>query len=421
MKHPMTHEPVLEDTFEGLEPDTLAVLSQVARAQTYPAGAVLCRQGRVEDTFYIVEEGSVAILQDLEDGQQRLLAMRKSGEYFGELSLLDDTPRIANCVTATETRVLEVDGAAFDTVVRESPTVAYAIVRHVVRMLRFNDRLALEDLRKKNRELRLAYDELRLAQEKLVESERLERELEIAAAVQRSLLPAKLPQYDDYHFATYLQPARHVGGDFFDVIELDDLHVAVLLADVVDKSVHAALLMAVTRTLFRTECRRSLSPAAVATAVHRGMLDISEEAKMFLTAFYGILHRPTGTLRYVLAGHERPLVYRPGRDVDTLSGKGRFLGMIDPLHLDEYITHLRHGDRLLVFSDGVTDAMNERDEPFGHERLAQSLDANHKVDGDALLNRIADDIGQWAHDAAPFDDLTMLLVEAGATGTSALD
>lgn len=410
----MTHEPVLDETFEGLETETLAALSTVARAQSYPAGVVLCRQGKVEDTFYIVVEGSVAILQDLEDGQQRLLAVRKPGEYFGELSLLDDTPRVANCVTATDTRVLEITGEAFDTIVRESPTVAYAIVRHVVRMLRFNDRLALDDLQQKNRELRLAYEELRQAQAKLVESERLERELEIAATVQRSLLPKHLPQYDDYQFASYLQPARHVGGDFFDVIELDDKHVAVLLADVVDKSVHAALLMAVTRTLFRTESRRSLSPAAVASSVHRGMLDISEEAKMFLTAFYGVLHRPTGVLRYVLAGHERPMIFRPGKGVGVLAGKGRFLGMIDPLHLDEYTTHLRHGDRLLVFSDGVTDAMNEQNEAFGHERLLASFGDNHALGRDALLSRIADEVSRWTESAAVFDDLTMLLVDGGA-------
>ena len=414
----MTNAPVLEEAFKGLENDTLAILGDVAQEKHYPAGTVLCRQGYIEDTFYIVVEGSVAIVQELEDGQQRLLAMRSAGEYFGELSLLDDTPRIATCVTKSETRVLEVTGEAFDTIVRESPTVAYAIVRHVVRMLRDNDRVALEDLGQKNRELQRAYEELRQAQTRLIESERLERELEIAASVQRSLLPTHLPQYEDYRFASYLRPARHVGGDFFDVIELDDVHVAILVADVVDKSVHAALLMAVTRTLFRTECRRSLSPAAVASAVHRGMLDISEEAKMFLTAFYGVLHRPTGYLRYVLAGHERPLALRPGRAVEALPGKGRFLGMINPLHLDEFVTHLRGGDRLLVFSDGVTDAMNGADEPFGHERLADSLRNNKGMSGDIFLQQIAGDVSSWTGNTAPFDDLTMLLVETSSSNST---
>lgn len=412
----MSYTPVLEDAFKGLEEQTLLILGSVAQDQTYGPGTILCRQGEVEDTFYIIVEGSVAVVQDMEDGQERLLAVRKAGEYFGELSLLDDTPRIATCVTATDTRVLEITREAFDTILRESPTVAYAIVRHVVRMLRDNDRVALEDLSRKNRELRRAYNELSQAQARLVESERLERELEIAASVQRSLLPSHLPQFEDFHFASYLRPARHVGGDFFDVIELDESHVGILLADVVDKSMHAALMMAVTRTLFRTASRHSLSPAAVAQAVHNGMLDISEDAKMFLTAFYGVIHRPTGSMRYVLAGHERPLIYRPGDGVNWLPGKGRFLGMMDPLQLDEYVTHLRRGDRMLIFSDGVTDAMNLADQPFGHERLAEAVLANQQTWGDALLRTIASVVSEWAGDAEHFDDLTMLLVETNPTG-----
>ncbi len=93
----MTFETVLEKAFKGLDRETLAALERVAQARRYPAGTILCRQGQVEDTFYIVAEGSVAIVQDLEDGQQRLLATRTVGEYFGELSLLDDTPRVATC------------------------------------------------------------------------------------------------------------------------------------------------------------------------------------------------------------------------------------------------------------------------------------------------------------------------------------
>lgn len=407
----MMYEKVLEKAFEGLNRETLAALEGVAQAQRYPAGTILCRQGQIEDTFYIVAEGSVAIVQDLEDGQQRLLATRTAGEYFGELSLLDDTPRVATCITNTDTRVLEVTEEAFNTVLRDNPKVAYSIVRHVVNYLRENDRAALEDLGRKNLELQRAYEELRQAQVRLVETERLQRELEIAASVQRSLLPRQLPQYDDYRFASYLRPARQVGGDFFDVIELDDAHVGLLLADVVDKSVQAALLMAVTRTLFRIEARRSLSPAAVALAVHRGMMDISNDANMFLTAFYGVLHQQTGFLRYVLAGHERPLVVRPGRGVDTLPGKGRFLGMIDPLRLDEFVTHLRGGDRMLVYSDGVTDAVNSADEAFGYERLSRAIEENSDMGGEALLEQIAIEVSSWTGDAAPFDDLTMLLAE----------
>ncbi len=137
---------------------------------------------------------------------------------------------------------------------------------------------------------------------------------------------------------------------------------------------------------------------------------------MFLTAFYGVLHRPSGTLRYVLAGHEHPLSLRPGHEVTWLPGKGRFLGMLDPLHLDEYVVTLQNGDRLLLFSDGVTDAMNGSDQPFGHDRLSRTIMENRDRWGEDLLQVISAEVDAWAGEAATYDDLTMLLVETNPTG-----
>jgi serine phosphatase RsbU (regulator of sigma subunit) len=408
--------------FQGVESPTLESLASVlaarplAEPRTYPPQTILCHQGENEDTFYIVLEGEVAIVQDLDDGRRRSLGSRGPGEYFGELSLLDDTPRMANCITLTETSVLEVTEDLFNTILRESPVVAYAIVRQVAQMLRANDQAAIQDLATKNTELRAAYEDLRRAQASLVEKERLERELEIAATVQRSLLPFTLPHFEDVQFYAYLRPARRVGGDFYDAIVIDDEHVAFLLADVVDKSIHAALFMAVARTLFRTESRRSLSPAEVALAVHRGMLDIAENGEMFVTAFYAVLQRSSGRLRYIMGGHEHPLLLHSGSSgVETLSGRGRFLGMIDPLHLEEYEIQLQPGDRLLLFSDGVTDMANEAGEQFGHQRLHNRFLASVGLSGANLLPAVAGDVRDWCGSADPSDDLTMMLVEYAPT------
>ncbi|MFW6183159.1 MAG: PP2C family protein-serine/threonine phosphatase [Chloroflexota bacterium] len=404
---------ILKKTFERLEPSTLDTLRAVARRRTYPAETTLCRQGEIEDTFYIMVDGQVAIIQAQEDGREELLGIRRVGDYFGELSLLDETPRMANCVTLTETTVLEITQQIFGELLQQSPAVAYAIVRHVVKMLHDNDQRAIEELAAKNSELTRANEELRLAHASLLEKERMERDLEIAAGVQRSLLPRTLPQFADYRLSCYLRPARQVGGDFYDVIALDDEHVALLLADVVDKSVQAALIMAVTRTLFRTESRRSLSPATVAHCVHRSMLDISEDANnMFVTAFYGVLQRKSACLTFVLAGHERPLLFRgETHTVEPLSGHGRFLGMLDPLEIDEYSVTLAAGDRLLIFSDGVPDAANANHERYGYERLQAILQTADDVPAERLLEHIAADIRDFSEGAPLFDDLTMLLAE----------
>jgi serine phosphatase RsbU (regulator of sigma subunit) len=185
-------------------------------------------------------------------------------------------------VTLTETKVLEVTEETFDRVLENSPAIAYTIMRHVVDMLRENDRTSIKGLLAKNKQLQAAYEELKMAQVSLVEKERMERELEIAAEVQRSILPGDLPQYPGYHFAAFLKPARQIGGDLYNVVDLDNEHVGVLLADVADKSVQAALYMAVTTTLFQVESKHSLSPSMVAQAVHRGLMEVSSEADGFL-------------------------------------------------------------------------------------------------------------------------------------------
>jgi serine phosphatase RsbU (regulator of sigma subunit) len=304
---------------------------------------------------------------------------------------------MANCITITTVTVLEITEKVFQSVLENSPPVAYAIMRSVLEMLRNNDKLAIADLVGKNQQLQEAYQELQEAQEELVEMERLERELEIAAEVQRTLLPDNLPLLPDYRFAAFLKPARRVGGDFYDAIELDGEHVGLLLADVADKSVQAALFMAVSRTLFMVESRRFREPSSVALAVHRGVLEVAPTADIFVTAFYGVLHRPSRRLTYVSAGHEQPLLIRPGAGIQKLEGKGRFLGMIEMLELDEFY--------------GVPDATNGSGEQFGYDRLTSFLYRYERSPVEELVESLAADIAEWRGEAAAFDDLTLLALE----------
>ena len=403
---------IFKSIFRELDGAALDTLRQVAEMKEYPPQTVLCKQGEIEHTFYIIVEGRVAITQELEDGQERLLGVLGPREYFGELGLMDDTPRMANCVSITNVRVLEITEEVFDSVLQSSPPVAYTLMRHVLDMLRSNDRLAIADLTTKNQELSEAYKELQAAQEEIVEKERIEHELEIAADVQSRLMPEDLPDYPDYHFAAMIKPARQVGGDFYDAFILDKDHVAFLLADVADKSVQAALFMAVARTLFMVESRRSLNPADVTLAVHRGVIDIAPSADIFVTAFYGVLERPTGILRYVVAGHERPLLLRPGERVHRLEGLGRFLGMIPTLTLEEFSLTLQPGDRLILFSDGVPDATNEVGVQYGYERIKAILERNPRSSAQELVDELTADVERWRGTSPAVDDLTLLILES---------
>jgi len=408
---------IISQAFAGLEPAVLDELRRVARRATYPHGTVLCHQGEIEHTFYIIVDGRVAVSQRNSNGEEQILALRGPNEYFGELGLLDDTPRLANCTTLTETAVLEIDEVVFDALVEQSPAIAFSLTRHILSIMRDRDKMAISQLEKKNEELEQAYQELQEAQARLVEKQRLVREIEIAAQLQQTLLPSRLPNCDGYQFAAYIQAARQVGGDFYDVFELDDDHYGLLLADVADKSVQAALFMAVAYTLFTVESKHSLSPAAVAEAVHRGMFDVAADSDMFVTAFYGVLHRPSGQLTYVLAGQERPLLLRHGRAPEVVAGNGRFLGMLEELRLTEFTVQLQAGDRLLIFSDGVPDAVNPAGVQYDYERLTAVLHQNQTDTATELIRRIVADLNNWTRGTAPFDDITLLAVQMGAVPT----
>ena len=395
---------------DALDDASLEALSEAAVQEVYAAGDVFVRQGEIGDALYVIVEGLVEVSQKLDDGQEIILAILEPGQYVGELALLDQEPRMATCRAVTPLTLLSFSQQIFTSLTHDNPSVARLLLGHVIKNMRGQDQLVIRELRSTNEALRRAYTDLQRAQAELVEKERLEHELALAAEAQRSLLPGTLPDLPPLHFSAYLRPARQVGGDFYDVIVLDDEHVGLLLADVADKGMHAALIMAVARTLFRTEARRSLSPSQVALSVHEGLLELERTQETFLTAFYGVLHRPSGKLTYVRAAHEKPLLLHRERPTTILEGGNRFLGMLPGLQLNEYEVVLEEGDRLLIFSDGVPDATNEGLEAFGHKRLMRSAASCSASTAEALVRDIVEKVDLWSGSAEPFDDLTLLAV-----------
>ncbi len=390
-------------------------IRSVALCRTYPAGAVLTRQGATEHTFFVIEKGEAVVSRHIDGEGEVELNTLGPAQFFGEMGLLDDRPRMATVRALSELTVLEITDERFDVLIAADPRLARHITRRVLASLRQIDQQNIRELQSRNALLQQAYLNLQAAQAQLVEKERLERELELAAEVQRDLLPAHLPQPPGFRFAAFLAPARTVGGDLYDVIQLDDDHIGILIADVADKGLHAALMMAVTRTLFFQESRRKLSPAEVACCVHEALMTVGSARESgrdaFVTAFYGIIHLPTGALRYVRAAHERPLLMRPGLKTMALEGGGRFLGMIPDLNLDEYHIQLLPGDCLLLFSDGVPDAQNSQRQPYGHDRLAAVLSRAGHLDAASIARAVVDDVAAWTGDAEPFDDLALLVVK----------
>ena len=392
-----------------LSPADIDALRAVATVKQYPADAVLCHQGALEKVFYVLQQGTVKIAQRVSDTEELLIGFRNPGEFFGEMAIIDNSPRSAAVTALTPVDVLEIDEATFNQALHNRPELALTLLRHSQTELRNTMRREIGELQQKNEELRRAYADLQAAQAELIRNERIQRDLELAAQLQRSLLPKEFPRAEGLSFAARAQPAREVGGDFYDAFQLDDRHVGLLIADVSDKSIHAAIFMAIVRALFHTEVPRTLSPGDVVQAVHQSLLDVSSEDNMFVTAFYGVVHLDTLHMMYVRAGHDRPLLLRRDGSLETLPGAGRFIGMLDNLIIDERSIDLHRGDRLIMYSDGVVDARNTADESYGFDRLVQIVQAGPGLAAEAIRQAIMNSVMDFQGSAPQFDDITLLV------------
>jgi sigma-B regulation protein RsbU (phosphoserine phosphatase) len=401
----------LQQVFGNLSPQELDALGAVTVVRNYPAGSVICREGELEHVFYIIQAGRVGITQHVSDGSERKLGAQGPGSFFGEIALLENQPRSASVRTLTECRLLEITEEDFKRVVRRSPEAALTVLRGVIHSLRETDRVTIAQLQAKNLELQQAYADLKAAQAKLVEQERLKRELEIAAEVQRSILPAAFPGIPGFEFAAYARPAREVGGDYYDLLPLDDSHFGLVMADVSGKSIHAALYMAVTRALFLAKAAEYRSPRAAACQIH-DLLMTSSKSDMFVTVFYGIIHQSTREMRYIRAGHDLPIHFRPQTgQLSLLQAPGRFLGSLEGLVLEEAGFQFLPGDALICYSDGFTDALSPDGSLYGLERLKAVVAHVADQSADDLTEAIVADVDAFRAGAPQPDDMTLLVMK----------
>lgn len=403
---------LIERAFQGLDQEAAQMLERVAVAKSYPAETVLCREGDVADTLFIIVDGRVAVTRDLEGvDEDFVLGYMSSGQFFGEMGLITEETRAATVTTMLPTKVLEITKEDFERTFQASPAMARSILNTMIGIIRETDKRAIEDLEQRYQELAKAYEDLEAAQADRIARAALEAQMEVAAKAQRSLLPTRLPTVKGYQFAAQFEPARHIGGDFYDVRVLDTGMVSILGADVSDKGAHAALFMAVSRTLFMTEEQYHSEPVEVMEAVHRGLLE-SSAYDMFVTALYGILNPATGEFRYVRGGHDEPIWVHADGQWEFLGGNGRFLGLWPDLGEgfgEEHIT-LASGDLLVIYSDGVTDMRNPAGDSFGADRLADLVSSQRQQDAESIARSVYETVQAHRNGAQAFDDFTLVVV-----------
>ena len=252
-----------------------------------------------------------------------------------------------------------------------------------------------------------------------VEKGRMERELQVAREVQASLLPRQTPQIEGWEFAAFWQPAREVAGDFYDFIPGERL--GLVIADVSDKGMPAALFMALSRSIVRASMARLLPPAEGIAQANR-LICADAMNSMFVTLFYAQLDPATGEFTYVNAGHNPPLLLRAETgELIELTRTGMVLGLFESVRFDQRSVQLQPGDLVLLYTDGVTDALDAQGQEFGLDRLRQMVLDHRNASAAELASALDGTVTAFAGAAARFDDITVVIAKRTAANVALTD
>jgi len=235
-------------------------------------------------------------------------------------------------------------------------------------------------------------------------------ELEVARALQMAILPATFPATSGYAGAARMIPATTMCGDFYDFIELSQGRIGLVMADVSGHGVPAAFFMAVARTNLRDMAAHHAEPGACLAHTNRALC-AQNPLELFVTMFYCVLEPTTGVLRYANGGHNPPYLRRVAGTIEVLNGAGGLvLGAMPDVEYPDHEVQLRHGDRLVLYTDGITEACNSADEAYGTERLVAEFQAHGDGAPGSVVDGICHSVAAFAGTAPQSDDITLTVL-----------
>jgi serine phosphatase RsbU (regulator of sigma subunit) len=359
------------------EIDTLAATFEERFAEP---GELLMTEGARTERVFLLLDGEVEIIKSLGTTDERLLASRQKGTSLGDMSLFtDQRTHTASVRARTPLHMLVMSLVQFDSLIQTHPSLAYAMLKMLNSRLVETENLIIADLREKNRQLTQAYEDLKAAQAAMIVKEKLEHELQLANGIQRSILPQRLPSHPDFDYGAIMVPARQVGGDFYDFIPLPDGRVGIVVGDVCDKGMPAALFMALTYSSMRSEAHQYASPGDTLRAVNAHLKEISHSS-MYVTMLYGILDTKTKVFAYARAGHTYPVILDGEQKTVQLASKpGQPLGIFYNVMLDEQEVTIPEGGMMLIYSDGLSETIEALEPPLEVEDLCSSLFAGRET------------------------------------------
>lgn len=404
--------------FSNLPQKEIKYLASRLIRQEFPQGHILFHEGAIESGFYILVEGEVEILKSFGTRSELSLGIRKAISLIGEMSLFNrDGHRTATVRSLTPLALFKMKRSDFDAFLHRQPQLAYELVGLLSNRLEESENLTIIELREKNTRLRKVYKDLKAAQKQIVEKEKLEHELELSGRIQQNILPQSLPKRTGFDFGALMVPAHAVGGDFYNFLSLGKNHLGVVIGDVCDKGVPAALFMSVVYSLLRVKSENSKSPVKVLRQVNRHLMSMmNNSSTMFVTLIYGILNLETGRFHYARAAHPAPIVLDGNGDpVHVPIKSGQPLGLFGNLPIDEERITIPSGGALLLFTDGLNEAINKDGIDFGDDGLTTSLSSGRHKKAQGICEQLWDDVQDFSRGLPRGDDFTAVVIKRLAT------
>jgi sigma-B regulation protein RsbU (phosphoserine phosphatase) len=417
----------LHPIFGRFDPASLAAFAARCAFAAFAAGETIMTQGERGTFAYMILDGEVDVFVELPAGPVHMATVGRH-RIVGELGAFTETPRTATVVARTALAAMRIERDSLMGLVAEYPALAASIVGELGRRLHSVNRSLARLTYAATALGRDEYDPRMLAEltsqpgelasfarvfanmaAEIRQKRQRREEMQAAAAIQQSILPAPLPRAGpacavDLH--AEMRPARDIGGDFYDYFMLGEHWLALTVADVSGKGIPAALFMAISRTVLRSVAGADAMARRMAEA--NRLLAAENTASMFVTIFHAVLDLASGVLRYCNAGHNPPYLLRAAGGCERLPPTGIPFGIDGEMHyrIDDVV--LGPGDSLFLFSDGITEAFDPTGEEFGNARLTAALEAARGGSAARLVAGVLAATADFAAGAEQSDDITCL-------------
>lgn len=415
----------------GLSPVTMERLLRFGQPIEIDAHQVLVRQGDRSECAYLILDGDLEVLVDTTHGEV-LVARVSKGVLIGEIGVFADLPRNATVRTLTTVRALRFERVHLLDAGDTDPALLRSVIGRLGSQIsRFNNVIGLytnavaaleqdnfdisilEELKQPSPELVDFAQHFRRMAEQIVQRRAQQAEMASAAAIQRAMLPSAKPtSLAESHFDIFahMLPARQVGGDLYDIVELGGNRVMITIGDVCGKGVPAALFMAVTQTVMRLVVCSGQDLQAEIDSANKLIVAHNKE-DMFATLFCGVIDLSSGTMTFCNCGHNPPLVLRNASSIfDSLRRCGPPLGIATEFTYVPQSIRLAPGDMLFLYTDGVTEAENFESAQFGTQRLEHALLDMQGKPARNVIEHIVERVAEFASGAPQSDDITCIAV-----------